>query len=65
MANQSGELIISDKNFAKFDVVDPGESVNFTSVVEIESQEFLVTAFEGLAKVTQADRKMVRILKQE
>lgn len=64
-ANQSGELIVSDKQLSNFDVIDFGESFNITSVVESSDQELFVTALQGLAKVSLTDRKMTRIGNQE
>ena len=64
-ANQSGELIISDRHFASFDVMDTNKAMHFTSVVEVSDQVLLVTALEGLAKVTLSDRTLTRIRTQE
>jgi len=64
-ANQSGALIISDKHFAKFKVIDTGEPANFTSAVEVTDQELIVTTLQGLAKVSLTDHKMIRIATQE
>nr|BAN13307.1 hypothetical protein [Pseudomonas putida] len=65
LANQSGELIVSDKRFAKFEVIDTGVSANFTSVLEVADQQLLVTTLQGLAKVSLTDHRMIKVAAQE
>jgi len=65
LANQAGELIIGDRRFTHFDVMEMDSATHFTSVVEVSDQVLLVTALEGLARVTLADRTLTRIRAQE
>ncbi|MDH4609258.1 glycosyl hydrolase [Pseudomonas sp. BN102] len=64
-ANQSGKLVISDKNFENLEVIDCGEPVSFTSILEISDRELLVTDLQGLSKVSLVDHKMTRVTSQE
>lgn len=65
MANQAGELILGDVEMKEFRIVDSGEAVHFTSVVQVSENDVLITSLQGLYKMSLLDDAITRIAAEE
>ena len=64
-ANQAGELVVGDMQNLKFKVIGSGETVNFTSVVQMSRDDLLVTSLQGMYRLSLADYSIIRITAEE
>lgn len=64
-SNQAGDLVFTDRDIKKFEVVGPEEATGLTSVVEIDNNDFLVTTLDGVRRVSAPDKKIIQPKVQE